>query len=57
MARTTWEYVTTPLLIHRETAILNTWGADGWELVHVANGPEGGMVAFLKRQLETAETA
>ncbi len=54
MAKTTWEYATTPLLIHRETAILNTWGGDGWELVHVANGPEGGLVAFLKRPLEAS---
>ena len=57
MSKTTWEYATTPLLIHRETAILNTWGGDGWELVHVANGPEGGMVAFLKRPLEQTEHA
>ena len=21
-----WEYITTPLLLHRETAILNNWG-------------------------------
>lgn len=49
MPSTTWEYATTPLLIHRETAILNTWGADGWELVHVIQNVEGGLVAFLKR--------
>lgn len=45
-----WEYATTPLLIHKETAILNNWGADGWELVHIANGAEGGLIAFLKRE-------
>ncbi len=46
---TTWEYVTTPLLIHNTTAILNTWGAQGWELVQIVVGPEGGLVAYLKR--------
>jgi hypothetical protein len=44
-----WEYVTTPLLLHRETAILNNWGAEGWELVQVVTGAEGGMIAFFKR--------
>ena len=44
-----WEYVTTPLLIHNTTAILNTWGAQGWELVQIVQGPEGGLVAYLKR--------
>ena len=33
----TWEYITTPLLLHKETAILNTWGSEGWELVQVVN--------------------
>ena len=46
---TLWEYVTTPLLLHKEAAILNNWGSEGWELVHIAAGPEGGMVAFMKR--------
>ncbi|PDQ35006.1 MAG: hypothetical protein B5766_08445 [Candidatus Lumbricidophila eiseniae] len=45
----TWEYVTTPLLIHNTAAILNTWGSKGWELVQVVQGPEGGLVAYLKR--------
>jgi hypothetical protein len=44
-----WEYVTTPLLLHRETAILNNWGSEGWELVQVVTGAEGGMIAFFKR--------
>ena len=48
----TWEYVTTPLLIHNTTAILNTWGAQGWELVQIVQGPEGGLVAYLKRPAE-----
>jgi hypothetical protein len=39
---TTWEYMTTPLLIHNTAAILNNWGKQGWELVQVVTGPEGG---------------
>ena len=46
---TTWEYLTTPLLIHNTAAILNNWGKQGWELVQVVPGPEGGLVAYLKR--------
>ena len=45
----TWEYLTTPLLIHNTAAILNNWGKQGWELVQVVTGPEGGLVAYLKR--------
>jgi len=48
---TTWEYFTTPLLIHNTTAILNNWGKQGWELVQVVTGPEGGLVAYFKRPL------
>ncbi len=46
---TAWEYMTTPLIVHNTTAILNNWGAQGWELVQVVQGPEGGLVAYLKR--------
>jgi hypothetical protein len=46
-----WEYLTTPLLLHRETAILNNWGSEGWELVQIIAGPEGGNVAFFKRPI------
>ncbi|WP_199241006.1 hypothetical protein [Naasia lichenicola] len=46
---TTWEYVTTPLIVHNTAAILNNWGSQGWELVQVVQGPEGGLVAYLKR--------
>ncbi|AVG23383.1 hypothetical protein C3B54_11387 [Pontimonas salivibrio] len=46
---TTWEYATTPLIIHNTTAILNQWGEGGWELVNVITGPEGGLVAYFKR--------
>ncbi|MET0784474.1 hypothetical protein [Orlajensenia leifsoniae] len=45
----TWEYITTPLMIHSTAAILNNWGSEGWELVQVVTGPEGGLVAYLKR--------
>lgn len=44
-----WEYLTTPLLIHNTTQILNNWGTEGWELVQIVTGPEGGLVAYLKR--------
>ena len=46
---TTWEYATVPLLIHETKAILDQWGADGWELVQVVQGPDTGLVAYLKR--------
>ncbi len=48
-----WEYLTTPLIVHNTAAILNNWGEQGWELVQVVQGPEGGLVAYLKR--ETAQ--
>jgi len=47
----TWEYITTPLSIHNTTAILNNWGSEGWELVQIITGPQGGLVAYLKRPL------
>ncbi|WP_213814494.1 DUF4177 domain-containing protein [Glaciihabitans sp. dw_435] len=46
----TWEYLTTPLMIHATSAILNNWGSEGWELVQIVVGPEGGLVAYMKRQ-------
>lgn len=45
-----WEYLTTPLIVHNTAAILNNWGEQGWELVQVVKGPEGGLVAYLKRE-------
>ncbi|MBW3084928.1 hypothetical protein KEM60_01118 [Austwickia sp. TVS 96-490-7B] len=52
-AMTRWEYATTPVLMHNTQAILNTWGADGWELVQVVTMPEGGnLVAYFKRPQE-----
>ena len=48
---TTWEYATIPLLTHATKAILDQWGADGWELVQVVPGPtvSDSLVAFWKR--------
>lgn len=51
-----WEYLTTPLIVHNTTAILNNWGEQGWELVQVVQGPEGGLVAYLKRELASETT-
>ncbi len=50
---TTWEYLTTPLMIHNTAAILTNWGSQGWELVQVVTGPEGGLVAYFKRPTGT----
>lgn len=52
----TWEYFTTPLLIHNTAAILNNWGKQGWELVQVVPGPEGGLVAYFKRPVGGGES-
>ena len=46
---TKWEYITTPLISHNTTQILNNWGSEGWELVQIVTGPEGGLVAYFKR--------
>jgi hypothetical protein len=47
---TQWEYLTAPLLIHNTKAILDNFGSEGWELVTVIAGPDGGgPVAYLKR--------
>lgn len=47
---TTWEYLTAPLLIHNTKAILDNFGADGWELVQVVPGPTPeNLVAYFKR--------
>lgn len=45
-----WEYFVTPLLLHNEAQILNNWGSQGWELVQIIAGPNGGNVAYLKRK-------
>ena len=54
---TTWEYLTTPLLIHNTAQILNNWGKQGWELVQVVPNAEGGLVAYLKRPVGEAGAA
>ncbi len=47
---TRWEYLTAPVLIHNTQAILNNFGRDGWELVHVTSGATGEqLVAWFKR--------
>jgi len=46
------EYLTTPLPPHNQTAILNDWGLEGWELVTIETNAMGGLVAFFKRPLE-----
>jgi len=49
---TTWEYATVPVLTHATKQILDTWGADGWELVQVVPGPNPeNLVAYLKRPI------
>ncbi|WP_095999870.1 hypothetical protein [Mobilicoccus massiliensis] len=50
---TTWEDVTVPLIVHNTKAILDNWGSDGWELVQVVVMPEGNLVAYLKRPLQS----
>ena len=45
-----WEYATVPLMLHKEAAILNSWGEDGWELVTVNTTAQGGLLAFFKRE-------
>jgi hypothetical protein len=50
---TNWEYFVGPLLEHNPGDILNTFGAEGWELVTVLQqeNPNGqkSLVAYLKR--------
>ena len=50
---TKWEYLTAPVMVHNTKAILDHFGADGWELVAIVPGPGGGdsLVAYFKRPL------
>ena len=49
---TKWEYFTAPILSHVAQQILNNFGADGWELVTVAPGPNPNtVVGYFKRHL------
>ncbi|MGI5126400.1 hypothetical protein ACQEVB_06240 [Pseudonocardia sp. CA-107938] len=53
-ARTKWEYLTAPVLIHNTQAILNNFGRDGWELVTVTTGPrDEQLVAWFKRPVQS----
>ncbi|MBB4885507.1 hypothetical protein FHS38_001535 [Streptomyces netropsis] len=49
----TWEYSTAALLPGAAKQILDSWGADGWELVQVVVNPNdpGQLVAYFKRAL------
>lgn len=46
-----WEYFTAPVLIHATKQILDNYGSEGWELVTIMAGPNGGdtLVAYFKR--------
>ena len=44
-----WEYQVAPIPLHNETLMLNNFGQDGWELVHIEKNDQGGLIAFLKR--------
>jgi hypothetical protein len=46
----TWEYTVTPLPPHNPKQILDFWGQQGWELVQIVPTPEGGFVAYMKRE-------
>lgn len=49
---TKWEYLTAPILNHTAKQILDNFGSDGWELVHIATDPNsGGQVGYFKRPL------
>ncbi|MEW2015869.1 MULTISPECIES: DUF4177 domain-containing protein [unclassified Rhodococcus (in: high G+C Gram-positive bacteria)] len=49
--KTIWEYFTAPVLIHATKQILDNYGSEGWELVTIMAGPNGGdtLVAYFKR--------
>lgn len=44
-----WEYQVAPIPLHNETLMLNNFGEDGWELVHIERNEQGGLIGFLKR--------
>ena len=48
------EYATVPLLSHATKQILDTWGCDGFELLHVIQAPGTGeqLVAYMKREIK-----
>ncbi len=53
-AATQWEYATVPLIRNATKQVLDTWGADGWELVTVLPDPDdpARLVAYFKRPVE-----
>ncbi len=45
-----WEYLTAPVMVHNTKAILDNFGADGWELIQiVVMADSGNLVAYFKR--------
>src|SRR3954463_6986555 len=57
MAMTQWEYLTAPLLIHNTKQILDNFGADGWELVQIVNGPHARSLAALFKRPKSGGVA
>ena len=54
---TKWEYLTAPILMHAAKQILDNFGADGWELVQIAPGPNPeNLVGYFKRPLAVMST-
>lgn len=50
---TKWEYLTAPVLTHNAKQILDNFGAEGWELVQIGQGPNPeSLVGYFKRPLE-----
>ena len=50
-----WEYFVAPVLSHVAQQILNNFGADGWELVQLAPGPNPDtLVGYFKRPVQDA---
>jgi len=47
---TIWEYTVSPLPPHNPKQVLDFWGAKGWELVQIVATPEGGFVAYMKKE-------
>ena len=47
-----WEYFVAPVLSHVAAEILNNFGAEGWELVQLASGPNPeSLVGYFKRPI------
>ena len=49
---TKWEYFVAPILSHVAQQILNNFGAEAWELVQLAPGPNpDNLVGYFKRPI------